>query len=181
VDIGSPLVAYREPTVADQPRQHDSVRSTTHLCRPNRSLVSFPLLEIRLLLNAAPAQNCSAARKVVAFVGVQLLGSAVWPAPSGVLDRLDSIHQLLEYLRVMDIGGGEHYGERNAVTVGHEVMFGARLPSVGRVGPNRFAPFLRVRSSSPSLLSTSPSCQSFLAGPAVLGADDTRRLPCANP
>jgi hypothetical protein len=83
---------------------------------------------------------CSAARKVVAFVGVQLLGSAVWPAPSGVLDRLDSIHQLLEYLRVMDVGGGEHYGERNAVTVGHEVMFGARLPSVGRVGPNRFAP-----------------------------------------
>jgi len=50
VDIGSPLVAHREPTVADQPRQHDSVRSTTHLCRPNRSLVPSPLLEMWLLM-----------------------------------------------------------------------------------------------------------------------------------
>jgi hypothetical protein len=53
VDIGSPLVAHREPTVADQPRQRgqrDSVRSTTHLCRPNRSLVPSPLLEMWLLM-----------------------------------------------------------------------------------------------------------------------------------
>jgi hypothetical protein len=56
VDIGSPIIAYREPTVADQPRQRgqrgqrDSVRSTTHLCRPNRSLVPSPLLEMWLLM-----------------------------------------------------------------------------------------------------------------------------------
>jgi len=53
VDIGSPIIAYREPTVADQPRQRASVasvRSTTHLCRPNRSLVPSPLLEMWLLL-----------------------------------------------------------------------------------------------------------------------------------
>jgi hypothetical protein len=48
-------------------------------------------------LNGAPTQDYSAARAALTLVGVQLLGSAVWPAPSGAPDRPDGVYQLLDF------------------------------------------------------------------------------------
>ena len=52
VDIGSPLVAYLHVPVAVH--NQDNVRSTTHRCRPSFSLLSVPILDIRLLMLRLP-------------------------------------------------------------------------------------------------------------------------------
>jgi hypothetical protein len=63
-------------------------------------------------------KNISTAWIVVGLVCVQLLGSLARTAPAGTLDRLDGVHQLLEDLGVVHVGGGQDHGEGNAVAVG---------------------------------------------------------------
>jgi hypothetical protein len=48
MDVVPALVADREPAVLRKPRP--SVRSTTHRCRPNFSLLSMPFLAMRLFI-----------------------------------------------------------------------------------------------------------------------------------
>jgi hypothetical protein len=48
MDVRPPLIAHRQPAVAR--KSHASVRSTTHLCRPNLSLESIPRRAIRAFM-----------------------------------------------------------------------------------------------------------------------------------
>jgi hypothetical protein len=177
VDIRSSLVAHQEPAVPCQPRQ----RALHHPPVPPQSLAGVFSSPRDAALDAATAQIFSTAWIVVGLVCVQLLGPLAWSTPARALDRSDCVHQLLEDLRVVYVGGGEHHGEGNAVAVGQNVTLGAGLAPVGRIGPDRFAPLWRARSPSPSTPSTSLPCRTFATGQAASGADDARRPPSASP
>jgi hypothetical protein len=138
VDIRSSLVAHQEPAVPCQPRQ----RALHHPPVPPQSLAGVFSSPRDAALDAATAQIFSTAWIVVGLVCVQLLGPLAWSTPARALDRSDCVHQLLEDLRVVYVGGGEHHGEGNAVAVGQNVTLGAGLAPVGRIGPDRFAPLL---------------------------------------
>jgi hypothetical protein len=138
MDVPSPLVAHQESTVLRQPRQ----RALHHQSVPPQPLAGVFSSPSYAALDAAAAQNPSTAPEVVGLICVELLGSLAWPALSRTLDRFDGVHQILEDLRIVDIGGGEHHGEGNAVAIGQEVVLRARLTSVGEIGADRFAPLL---------------------------------------
>ena len=61
-------------------------------------------------------------------------------ASARILNRLDSIHGLLEDGRVVEVGRGEYYRERDAVLVRNKVALRARFASIRRVLAGFFAP-----------------------------------------
>lgn len=85
------------------------------------------------------------------LVGVPLLRPPAGPTFPGALDRPDGVHQILEDLGVVHVGGGEHRGEGKAVAVGQEVVLGAGLAAVGGVWPDRFAPLFAGTLAEPKL------------------------------
>lgn len=180
MDIRSSFVAHREPTVAREPGEralHDPPVMTELLAR-----IDPPPCDARL--DAAPSERFAAPREVVALVGVQLRGALARPSRSTrrTLDRLDAVHEPFEDLGVVDVGGGERYGERDAPSVRNKVALRARFAAIRRVLSDLLAPLLAgtlaesrhardqsMRSASPSRSSktrcrrrhTPASCQSL--------------------
>jgi hypothetical protein len=85
-----------------------------------------------------------AAREIVGLVGVELLGAL--PRPSRFArrapDRIDGVHELLEDLRIVDVGGREDYRERYAPSVRNNVALRARFAAIRRVLADLLAPLL---------------------------------------
>ncbi len=179
MDVGPPLVAYRKPAVAGQPRQ----RPLDHPPVPAEPLARVLAPPGDAGLYAALAERLSPTREVVALVGVELRGALPRPAwlARRTPDRLDLVHKLLEGLRVVDVGGGENYGERGAPSVRNKVALRALFAAIRRVLADLLAPLLAgtlaesrhaldqsISSASPSLSSkarcsrrhTPASCQS---------------------
>jgi hypothetical protein len=164
VDVGPPLVAHRKPAVTGQPRQ----RTFHHPPVSAKPLASVLAPPGDARLDAPLAECLSATGEVVSFVGVQLRGALPRPAwlARRTPDRLDLVHDLLEDLRVVDVGGGENYGERYALSVRNKVALRARFAAIGRVLTDLLAPLLAgtlaesrhaldqsISSASPSLSS----------------------------
>jgi hypothetical protein len=57
-----------------------------------------------------------------------------------LLDRLDAVHGLLQDLRVVAVCGTEHYRERDAPSVCHNVALRARLSLIRRIRSGLLAP-----------------------------------------
>ena len=112
----------------------DRVRSTTHRCRPSRSLLSIPRRAIRGTMPACGRRGGSAV--VVGLVGVQLLRAPSRPA-ARLADRRDGVERLLQHGAVVDVGGREQDRRAGCPPVDDEVALGARLAAVGRVRPGR--------------------------------------------
>jgi hypothetical protein len=135
MDVGSPFVAYLQSPTAVDPRQ-----CPLH----NPSVPSQPLTG----LDAAPSdargytplpERLPAAGEVVALIGMELLRALAWSA-TGLADRLDSVHNLLQDLRVVDVGGRMHHRERDAPSVDHNMALRALFAFIRRVRASLFAP-----------------------------------------
>ncbi len=135
VDVVPPLVADLQPPKTVQPRQ-----SPLH----NPTVPSQPLVR----LDTAPGdawgyaplpQSLAAAGKVVGLVGMQLLGSLPRTA-ARLADRRDSVHGLLQDLRVVDIGRRVDHREWDAASVDHNVALRALFALVGGVRAGLLAP-----------------------------------------
>jgi hypothetical protein len=94
---------------------------------PAKPLAAFYSPSRYARFDAPAMQKPPAALVVTAFVGLQLLRSLPGPSPRS-LYRLDAVDQLLEDLRVEDLGPGEHRDERRTFPVDEQVTFRARIP-----------------------------------------------------
>ena len=79
--------------------------------------------------------------EVVALVRVQLGRAFAGPSwcPDRTTNRLDRIHQKLQQLRVVDVGGRELNRQRDALPIDHEMVFAASFATVGRAWPRVLA------------------------------------------
>ena len=71
---------------------------------------------------------------------MKLLGTLPGPPPRP-LYWLNAVDQLLEDLRVVDLGPGEHRDERCTVPVDEQVAFRAGSAAIYRVGTGLLPPF----------------------------------------
>ena len=98
---------YRTSVVTGRQRQ----RTLHRRYRPSFSLVSLPLLAMRAFMR----RSLSVLRQwevVVALSGMQLRRVLTRPSTTGPIGLLSGVHEVLEDLRVVYVGGGEDYGER---------------------------------------------------------------------
>jgi len=121
MDVVASLVTHLQPPVAVHPRQgsfHNppvSPQLLTGLDTPP----GYPR-------DYAPLSEClTASREVVSLVGMQLLGTLARASTRRLADRRDSIHGLLQGLRVVDVGCRVDHRERDASSVDHNVALGA--------------------------------------------------------
>ena len=128
MDVRTPLVAHGKPPVAgesgERPLHHPPVTAEL-LAGVHPAPGDAPL-------DAAPPERFPAPREVVASVRLRLLRAFPRSATTGALDRLDGVHHLLEDPRVVDVGRGERYCERDALAVGNKVALRARLAAIRR-------------------------------------------------
>ena len=89
--------------------------------------------------DGAPAQSAPAAGEIIALVGVQLGGPAAGPA-GALANGRDGVDRGFQHPAVVDVGGRQGHGERDAVGVDDDVALGPRLAPVGRVRPGLKAP-----------------------------------------
>jgi hypothetical protein len=83
-------------------------------------------------LNAPLAEEPSAAREIVALVGVELFRPSAWPAAFTLYGH-DRVDKTFEHLGVVHVGAGEHYGERHASGVGQDVPLRSGSTSIYRI------------------------------------------------
>jgi len=140
MDVVAALIANREPAILRKPGQ---VLSTTHLCRPNFSLLSMPFLVMRLfmarLLKAPPLHFLSHRRL---WVGMQLLGTPPRSAPTRTLNGLYSVDEFFEDHPVVDVCCAEHYRQWDAPSVRNKVALRALLSFICRIRSGFWAPLL---------------------------------------
>src|SRR3712207_4646289 len=178
VDVGPPLVAHRKPAVAGEPSKralYDPPVQAELLARVHPAAGDAPL-------DGAPSERLPAARGVVALVGVQLIWALAWPAwlARRVPDRLDGVYHIPEDLRVVDVCGAEHYGERDALPVGNKMALGARFAAIRRILSDLLAPLLAATLAESSEALDQRSCRPPPACPARLGATGATHPPPAS-
>jgi hypothetical protein len=140
VDVVAPLIADREPAVLRKPAQcalHNpsvAAQSLTRVDSASGDAWGY----------ASLSQGFSATREVVAFVGVELLGTLPRSAGTATrpLDRLYGVHGFLQHLRVVDVCGTEHYRQRDASSVRNKVALRARFSLICRILAGFWAPLL---------------------------------------
>lgn len=89
--------------------------------------------------DAPLAQVLAAAVEVVALVGVELF----WPlagTATPLANRVERIDHRGQRHAVVPVGPGQDDGERQALSVDHDVPLGARLAAISRVRADRVAP-----------------------------------------
>src|SRR5215212_9361022 len=104
VDVSLPLVAHRQPAVTLQPRQ----RSLHHPPMPPQPLAALDPAPGDTALDAAPPEGLSALLGVVTFVRMQLLRALPRTTPRA-FDRPYGVHEFLEDVGGVDVGGGENH------------------------------------------------------------------------
>src|SRR4051794_22476288 len=126
-DEAEPVVAQRQAPVFQDP-------GIAAFDRPAPLAQSRPT-RLTTLVNARlgpkGAAQLAMMLSVVAFVGE-------YRADAGH-DREGSQEQPLEDKRVIDIGGGREAGDRHALAIGGNVVFGASLGPIGRIGTGQIA------------------------------------------
>ena len=140
MDVPPALVADRQPAEARQPGQrpfHDPAVAAELLAGldpPARNAA----------VDATLAEALAAARDVVGLVRMDLRWTdAGSPAPAGALERLDRFEQRLEDFGVVNLGGSQPTGERNAAGIDHNMALrawfaairGIRADLLGRTAP----------------------------------------------
>ena len=113
--------------------------------------------------DAAFPARAAAPGKVVPFVGVQLVRTESRPASwSG--DGRNAIQQIVQDLRVVNVGRSQQYCQRNTLSIDKKMVFRARFAFVRRVGSGFFAPFFAAtvaESTAARLQSISPARPNF--------------------
>ena len=112
MDVGAPLVADGQAAEATEPRQgafHDPAV-------PTQTLAAVDPAPGDPGLDPAPAQGLAAAGHVIGFIGVELGRAPAGTAPPLPNGR-HSVDQVLEDTAVVNVGGGELDGKRDAVGI----------------------------------------------------------------
>lgn len=137
MDVGAPLVADGEAAVAVEPGQG----ALHHPAVPAQPRAGVDALAGDADLDAALGQRPPTARDVVRLVGMPLVRSFAPPAIR-LPDRGDGIKQLREDDRVVAVGAGQQYGQREPAAFGENVPCGAGFAAIGGVGSDELAPLL---------------------------------------
>lgn len=134
-DVGAPLVADGDAAEAGEPSQ----RTLHHPSVPAQALAALDAAPGDARDDRPPPQGPPAVGEVVAFVGVQLGRAAPWP-PRTLADRRHGIHQRLQQLAVVPVGGGDPQGEGDTVGIDEDVALRTRLAAIRRVRTGLLAP-----------------------------------------
>lgn len=116
VDVRPPFVAYAKTSATGKPRQCPLYYPPV----ASQLLATVDAPSGYLRLNAPLSQELSAARVIVAFVGVELFGPSARPT-AFTLHRRDRVDEVFEHLGVVHVGASERYGKRHASRVGDDV------------------------------------------------------------
>ena len=114
-------------------------------------------------LDAALATRTAASRIVIPFVSVQLVRTESRPT-SRTGNGRNAIQQIVQHLGVVNVGGCQQQGQRNAFSIDQKMVFRAWLAFVRRVRPCFVAPFFAAtvaESTAARLQSISPARPSF--------------------
>ena len=135
MDIGLPFIANLQPAIAIEPGQcplHDPAMAP-------KALAGIDPTSRNARSDASLPQSLPTPRKVIGFVRVQLIRSLARPS-ARALDRLNGIDRRLQHPGVMDIGRRLGYGERDPVSVGHNMALRARFAAIRRIRSGFSAP-----------------------------------------
>ncbi len=134
------FIAHEQAAVAVEPGEvalHDP------------ALASQPLTRVDAFAgdtwdDAAAAERSPVATGGIAQVGMQFVGpSAGTTGPAmGLLERRDGVDQALQDRALIHVGRRAERGQWCAVSIGDEMVMGARFAAVGRVRPHFGSPFL---------------------------------------
>jgi hypothetical protein len=138
VDVRAALVADGQAAVTGEPRQ----RALDHPAMPPQFLAGVDAAPGNPGDDPTSAEVASAAREVVALIGVQL-GRAL-PRPAGATaraeDRRDGVDQRLEEGRVVGVRRREADRQRDPVAVRDQMALRARFAAIRRIRPGLAAP-----------------------------------------
>jgi hypothetical protein len=135
MDVISPLIANLQPTVAIEPGQCP----LHHPAVAPEALAGVDPPSGNARRDAPLAQGLPTTGEVIGFVRVQLVRSLP-RSPSRTFDGLNGIDRRLQHSRVMDIGRRLGYGERDPVSVGHNMALRARFAAIRRIRSGFSAP-----------------------------------------
>jgi hypothetical protein len=159
VNIRSALIANPKPPKLGSP----SMGSFDHPPMPPQAVLGLNPSPRNPRLNATLSTRTAASRIVVPFVSVQLVRTEPRPT-SRTRNGRDAIQQLVQDLGIVNVGGRQQQGQRNALSIDQKMVFRARFAFVRRVGPRFFAPFLAAtvaESTAARLQSISPARPNF--------------------
>ena len=145
MNVGPAFVASGEPSVgAVDPRE----AALDDPAIPSELLLGLDAAARDARDDAAYRATGTAEDVVVGLVGVELVRSKAGPAPAAS-DRRDTIEHRLEVIAFVHVRRCEVDGERDAVAVDDQMLFGAEFSTVCRVRARRFAPpFARTLEAS---------------------------------
>jgi hypothetical protein len=127
MDVSPAFVAHHQPAVAGYPR-----KSPLHYPPPApQPLAALYPAPGDPHLYAASAKEPSAARVVVPFICMELVGSLARPA-SLTLHGRDRVNELLKNCRVMHVSRGQDRGEMYAVRISDDVTTWRLEPALPR-------------------------------------------------
>ena len=86
----------------------------------------------------------------IGLVGMQLVGTFAW-ATARAGNGLYRVEHRLQHLPIVDIGRGQRDNQRQAVSVGQQVMFATRTSAVAWVGSAIWAPLFAGTSDASSM------------------------------
>jgi hypothetical protein len=136
-DVGALLVADCQAAEAAEPGQGalDNPAMASHTLAALDAASGDPIAD------AALAQVAMAARDIIGFVSIELVGSPTRPSPT-LADGRHGIDQLVEEAAVVNVCRGDPQGERDARGVGDDGALGPGPAAIGRVGAGLLAPLI---------------------------------------
>ena len=135
MDVISSLIANLQPTMAIEPGQCP----LHHPAVAPEALAGVDAPPGNARSDASLSQGLPTAGEVIGFVRVQLVRSLP-RSPSRTFDRFNGIDRRLQHLGVMDIGRRLGYGERDPVSVCHNMALRARFAAICRIRSGFSAP-----------------------------------------
>jgi hypothetical protein len=105
----------------------------------SKAVLGFDSSSRNTRLDATISARTAAPRIIVPLVGMQLGRTESRTTPRTRNGR-DAIQQIFQNFRVVNVGGGQQQGQRNAFSIDEKMMFRARFAFVRRVGAGLVAP-----------------------------------------
>jgi len=134
VNVITTLITDSQPPVAVKPREG----ALNHPSVPTQVLAALHPLTCYAALYPSVTKSLSAPAIVIRFVSMHLVWTLARASrlASWSLDRLDTVHHLLEYHRVGNVGTSQLHRKRYSLAFDHNMAFRARFALICGVAPN---------------------------------------------
>ena len=133
VDIRPAFVTHPQPAELMQPGDG----ALDHPAGRAQTAAVFRIASRDMRADATDSERPPVGLRVIASVCLNQRGFASRPAPLSC-NRRDALDQGQQLGHVMPVGFGEDHGQRNALGIGEEVVFRARLTAIGWVQSSFF-------------------------------------------